>query len=391
MNKRVFFCADIKFPRGDAGANRVLGLANVLASSGYEVIVLSKGERNSNNYNKSENKYYYNGIEYDNIQFDINLIGRIKNKIASGFYLLKKLKSYDISKDDVFILYGSNALFLTSMIHYLKRNKMNKIIVDVVEWHQSFEFRFGYFDLRFQLNNLCFRYYIKNAGNVIAISRMIYDFFHNQGVNVIQVPLLLTVNKRVVNQSTNKRKFIYPGFPQGKDDFLTIMKGINDLTDKEKESVEFHITGTTSEKIASLLGDESHLLKSLKSLLVFHGWLEYEQLMEIYRQSDFFLCAREETKLNEANFPSKVPELMAYGIIPIVNPVGELKHFLEEGFNSLLYPRCDYRDLSKAIRKSINLSDSDLMDLKNNCIDTTIKNFDCDQWVDRIDDYVKNI
>lgn len=51
MNKRLFICADRNFPRGDAGSNRILFMAKALQEKGWNVIVISTGKRNKQDYN----------------------------------------------------------------------------------------------------------------------------------------------------------------------------------------------------------------------------------------------------------------------------------------------------------------------------------------------------
>ena len=41
--KRIFLCAERFFPRGDAGANRVLYIAKAMQEKGWEPIVISIG------------------------------------------------------------------------------------------------------------------------------------------------------------------------------------------------------------------------------------------------------------------------------------------------------------------------------------------------------------
>ena len=52
MKKRVFICADRNFPRGDAGANRILFMAKALIEKGWHIIVISTGENNPQYYDK---------------------------------------------------------------------------------------------------------------------------------------------------------------------------------------------------------------------------------------------------------------------------------------------------------------------------------------------------
>ena len=50
MKRRLIICADRSFPRGDAGANRILFMAKALQETDWDVFVISTG--------RNEEKYY---------------------------------------------------------------------------------------------------------------------------------------------------------------------------------------------------------------------------------------------------------------------------------------------------------------------------------------------
>ena len=49
MKRRLIICADRSFPRGDAGANRILFMAKALQETDWDVFVISTG-RNEEKY-----------------------------------------------------------------------------------------------------------------------------------------------------------------------------------------------------------------------------------------------------------------------------------------------------------------------------------------------------
>ncbi|MEH7204747.1 hypothetical protein V7094_00825, partial [Priestia megaterium] len=68
MRKRVFICAERKYPKIEAASNRIEYNAKALQHKGYEVIVIGIGDNFERDYDEVRQKYYFNGIEYFNIK-----------------------------------------------------------------------------------------------------------------------------------------------------------------------------------------------------------------------------------------------------------------------------------------------------------------------------------
>ena len=83
-------------------------------------------------------------------------------------------------------------------------------------------------------------------------------------------------------------------------------------------------------------GCSEEALNKLSGVLVFHGRLEYAELLELYQNMDYLFLAREKNIITESNFPSKVPEMLVYGVIPVCSDVGDYtKLYLRTGENAI--------------------------------------------------------
>ena len=88
------------------------------------------------------------------------------------------------------------------------------------------------------------------------------------------------------------------------------------LRDEEVLKLEFHICGVG--KLAKQIIKENKLENSPAGKIVIHEWMPYEELIDLYRRAHFMILARDISRMTLANFPSKIPETLSYGIIPIV-------------------------------------------------------------------------
>lgn len=56
--------------------------------------------------------------------------------------------------------------------------------------------------------------------------------------------------------------------------------------------------------------------------------MKYGELIGLYQEMHFLLLARGVSQMTLANFPSKVPETMCFGIVPIVSEVGIIRSII---------------------------------------------------------------
>ena len=199
-----------------------------------------------------------------------------------------------------------------------------------------------------------------------------------------------TLEYPVGEKAFNKIKFIFPGNGLMKDAIEVVLKSFSQLTFQEKERVELHLCGIKEEKIKNLLSP--HEYDSLKDMLIVHKWMHYEELIELYQSMHFLILAREENQMTLANFPSKVPEVMCYGVIPIVSRVGDYtKYYLEDNVNSLIFDGCSIDLCLEKIRKALSLSQEEILELSFNARKCAENKFDYRNWVGKIHYALENI
>lgn len=115
------------------------------------------------------------------------------------------------------------------------------------------------------------------------------------------------------------------------------MKGLLLLNEDERRKVRFHFTTLKPNKLIEAANCSEEAFNKLSGVLVFHGRLEYAELLELYQNMDYLFLAREKNIITESNFPSKVPEMLVYGVIPVCSDVGDYtKLYLENDVNAII-------------------------------------------------------
>lgn len=394
--KRIFICADRSFPRGDAGANRILYIAKALKKMNWDVLVVSIGKNEEKHLSSNKKYYVYEGIKYHNIKTSSQRIVRsIEHNFIDGIKVINKLKQYKIDKNDKVLIYSSSFKFTYSLLKFLNRINV-KLACDVVEWHQPFQFKLGKYDIRYILYRWCFDKLFPSSRNIISISNYLTTHFNNKGCNTITLPIYVDIKQRDnINheRDNNVLNLIYPGNPYRKDSLITMLKAINMLDKCEKKRIVLHLTGVSKSHLYKCIPNNEQLLDDLidSRNVVVHSWMEYDELIKLYNCIDFAFIARPINIVTKANFPSKIPELMEKGIPPITNKVGDIINYLSNEFDSILYDGEDLQNCANAIKKALNLSNEEIYTMHKNARNTAIDKFDYNQCSHHLDEFFENL
>ncbi len=390
--KRVFICAERRFPRGDAGANRVQYIARALMQAGHEVIVISIGKHRAQDYCEQSRFYIYNDVKYKNVPVRDGIYKRWDANIVSGRNTVKIIRDLDFCSSDIALIYTTNAIYGQILNDYCHNKIGATVVMDVVEKFQPFQYRCGCFNLRYLLFKYCFRKVYSRSNKIITVSRHLEKHFDELSLRVLRLPALIDSTEYVVKKQVNDGiiRLIYPGNIGRKEALGVMLQALLMLSDSEKSRVELHLTGNTKKELLEILGNQSFLLEQLKGLLHIHNWMTYESLLELYNRSDFLLFARNQNEATLSNFPSKVPELLACGIATIANKIGDFSDYLQDGIDSILFEKCTAEDCCAAIRKALDLNYEQLMAMRDNARKCAEQQFDFRLWSDKIHAFLES-
>ena len=385
---KVFICADTEFPRKGAVSNYIETFAKALKVNQKDVYVIAVSHKQEEYTRWTE----YNQIVYTSIYYDVS---NKRNTLCARMNIGKKMWNCiyqnGVSSEDTIICYTNNFFFMKSIYTNAEKRKI-KVINCVCEWHIAQQFKYGYLDI-FNFWYYCLGFYcgIGISGNVIAISRKLEEFFVKKGCKVLRFPPLIDFPQGNIelNKPCEKIKFIYSGSFKNKDSMQVMLKAFAALPHDMKRKVEFHITGYSWEKLYKMSIVPQEIWENVRELLVVHEWMEYNELIELYKQMHFLLIARETNRVTLSNFPSKVPEMMAWGIIPIMTQVGDLPNlYLEDGVDSILFSQCDVSECCQAITKAINLTPEKRRYMQDCARKKAEMAFDYAQWSEKIGKFI---
>ena len=99
---------------------------------------------------------------------------------------------------------------------------------------------------------------------------------------------------------------------------------------------------------------------------------------------DFLYVAKLENTVNIAGFPSKIPEMMASGVVPIINRIGDIIDYLSDGADSIIYENANTEDCRNALLRVAELTDEEISLMRRNARNTACSSFDYRVWGKKI-------
>ena len=390
--RKCFICAQMNFPRGNAGANYIQYLGMALRKAGYDVCILSNGSYE--NCEKKDNGYFYKGLKFiippyikGISMFDLYL-GWIRYR--------RVIVSEQPREGDILIFYGVNPYFIRGLRGYALKAGM-KTVACVVDYPTKDAFSEKRGKQEYSRFKKALEYEIPQCDLIFPISTYIEDIYKKKGCRTAVIPIMADVdeyNKEYrEKQCSNKKRIIYTatGAINGntKDNFDKMIAALAYLSAEDLERIEFHITSFKNgpQRIEEIIGriDSSSIRTAVRTCIHYHDWMEYDELIALYRTMDFLFIVRDVTPMTLANFPSKVPEAMAFGIIPVVSEVGDYtKYYLHDGYNSIIFTGKEGDTCVDALKRAISLEEEEIAKLSYNAYQTVKERFDYKNWVDVI-------
>ena len=382
---RVFICGYFNFPRGGAAANYVQSFAKVFLRLGKDVIVIS----NINPNIKLEGNKYQE-IQVENVQLREDKLGHyIDFNFLMGKYYEQILSGLSVDCSDLIIAYSRDSFILNSVLKIGKKVGA-KTGVCLVEWFEKKDYGKWFRNVEYWKSQISFYRVNLKFDYIFPISTYIEGYYKKKNCKTFRLPSLVDTEEFEYNEKkiTDKRIFIFPGNGKMKDALEETIQAFALLRDEEVLKLEFHICGVG--KLAKQIIKENKLENSPAGKIVIHEWMPYEELIDLYRRAHFMILARDISRMTLANFPSKIPETLSYGIIPICSRVGDYtKLYLMDGVNSLIMDGCDVQTILHGIRRALAMSDQDIINYSNKCRITAETKFDYKQWVKPLDKFLE--
>ncbi|MBD5521761.1 MAG: glycosyltransferase family 4 protein [Lachnospiraceae bacterium] len=380
---RVFIQVKCKYPHGEALANYIQNLAKAVLCAGYEVIIATD----------INEEYDFSTIERLNIPITVIPVVPSEDEAvyqtqkATGFCeeRLGLLREYEITSEDrVLVFWLKSEYFLNELFRFEKQAGF-KTICGMLELFDKEDY--PTIEKYKEAVHIEGNVYL-NADAILSISEYIDHYYMGRGMATYRFPPMIDSKEHSLKpKTTEKYKFI---IPSAKDSLQFMLKAFAGLEEAEIDRIELHLCGISKEAIKGYLTTSEY--ERMSGVIILHDWMRYDALLALYQQMNFMVIARNICQRTLANFPSKVPEGMIYGVVPVVSDVGDYtKYYLKNGYDSLFIDGDSVQEIKKAVRRAISLDAEDYLRYSDNARKTAEERFDYRVWVPQVEKMLKDV
>lgn len=366
-------------------ASRLHLYMRALKNTGAKVIIIIPTFEEKKDYSIDDIKYQYEYIKNPSLK------GNIKE---ANIELLKKIApQYDVIftsiSDDSWVKYYVEAI----------QKVKGKMVIEMNENPHSIVGSRKDFKIILFLKRLYFLHFVANRlDGLIVISRKLESLFSTyKGVNtkVIRIPVLCDlIQKKDLLKVQEKIPYILHAgsLSEQKDGIKAMLKAFKIAHDELQGKLRFIFTLKIG--FPGLINWIDNFIKvnNLEEFIEFKGFVNREELNELYAGCSLAIINKPINVQNNYNFPTKLTELIPRKIPIIVSETGELDYYFKHNLNCYKVIPNDYLEIAKGIMKI--LSDRTYADeISENAVKLAETEFYFDNYGQKLFDYflkVKN-
>ncbi len=150
---------------------------------------------------------------------------------------------------------------------------------------------------------------------------------------------------------------------------------------KDKKNVkEIHFVGDGVK-----MNKYKEMAKNMDIHVVFHGFLSFYEVFEIYKKAHFFLLPSSASE----GFPKVIAEAMNFGCIPIVSDVSAIGQYVKQNINGYIVNPNSSENLAGIINQILEVDENIFYNMIENNFKVS-KMFTYERYVDRINNDILN-
>lgn len=388
-NKTVLYIGGFELPDKNAAAQRVVPIAQILKTLGYNVVFVGIDKSIKSNLGIENTKSDIYGFTSYRLKYPSSIFEWI-DYISDISYLPELMKL----GPTMIIAYNYQSIALYRLYKFSKKHNI-PLIADCTEWYMSSG------SLIFKIVK-SFDTYLRmqvvhpKLDGIITISKYLYNYYHSYTDNVILLPPLVDKEQskwKNVKQNVAKHErinLIYAGFPvMGNNDRLDLLiDALSVLFDKYSILTNFTIIGLDIEHYYKIYSVKS-LPKNIEDYINFKGCISHNEVLQAVANADFEIFLRDDNIANAAGFPTKFVESISCGTPVLTNLSSNIEMFLKEGYNGYALDNSSLECLVNSLLKPLKLSKAKINILKENCKNQNL--FDFRNYVAEFDNFLTSM
>ncbi|MBI87026.1 MAG: hypothetical protein CMG63_02980 [Candidatus Marinimicrobia bacterium] len=389
QKKAVLYCGGFILPDKNAAAHRVLANGKILKKMGYEVFF--NGVYLNNVDVEIENETY-NGFHFfsDHYPRAFPEWVRYLTSIENQKILIKKIKeSYKI---DFLIAYNFPSIALNRLRIFCKSHNI-KIISDCTEWESvpfknPVKFLIKSFDTFYRM-----RIVHQKLDGLIVISSYLRKFYLKNVKEILMIPPLVDKNESKWSLPSNFNKneivFCYAGSPSLKKDKVgLVVDAFSKFCLDSKVVSKLRIVGISKKEYIRMFNPKG-IDSSVERKIKFLGRISHIQSIKEVSNANFSIFFRDNTRKNNAGFPTKFVESISSGTPVITNNTSDLSEYMSKSEFGFMLRNKDIKTIVANLNYISKIEIDKIFNMKDVCYKSNL--FHYEKYFNRFQFFISQV
>lgn len=392
----IAYVGPFRFPQGEAGSQRVYGIARSLVAAGYSVTVGSGEALPSEPIQMEEVEsggLFYLGLGEIPSRASSLAIKAIRWYATLGRRTIAWLDRQPILPVCV-ISCGDHAPLLLRLQTWCRRHNV-PLISDVVEWYNSRHVQGGMLGPSNLSAKLTLRLLYPRSAGIIAISSFLENYYQRHGCHVLRIPPTLDVQHTKPNLSVRRHgmegiTLAYAGMMGKKDLMNNVIEAILQI-DSTGRRVRLTMAGPEISAILALPALSSRGYSSLPDCVQVLGPQSHSRALDLVRNSDFMPLLRPRQRYAQAGFPTKIVESLAVATPVICNLTSDLGDYIHDGCEGLVCRDYSAESFAAALERAMSLTPGQRGVMRQLAREQAVRSFDYRAYAGQLDAFLNQI
>lgn len=371
----IVYVGGFELPDKNAAAHRVINNGKLLREYGYKVVFIDIDKTLPYKKHISMNKKETQNFEYWSRPYPKSKKEWI-HYLCDADSIIRILTQYKDLK--AVICYNYQSISFMKLKKYCNRNHI-KIFADCTEWYSTKGASIIFKIIKGFDSFIRMRILQKRLDGLIVISSYLSTYYQDCK-NVVQIPPLVDLTEEKwrtdsTNSNDNRINLVYAGSPgRNKDCLDFIIEVLYELN--EVSNFTFNIIGITKDQYLKDNKNHKDIIERLGKKVVFYGRLSHQESLKYIKLADFSIFIRENSRMNNAGFPTKFVESISVGTPIITNETSDLKGFLIEEKNGFYLNTHNKKSMISKLYKILTLNKNTIKKMKQICYNSRMFHYE---------------
>lgn len=322
--KTIVYVGGFELPDKNAAAHRVLAMAKLFRACGHRVVLLGV-TREQDSVPVLQTRVLCQGFECYAVSYPRGL--RQWPAYLADIEPIRQVIQA-IGGADAVVCYNYPAAAFIRLRRDCRRNQC-RILADCTEWYNLLEVPLMFKLIKGTDTWLRMRVIQKQLDGLIVISQYLQRYY-KMCPNVVCVPPLVDTTDDKWNCEPKPRgsevTFVYVGNPGHKDKLAQILEAVSDTA--QQYPCRLWVIGATWQDFVRLNPEWNGRIPP--SCAVFLGRLPHEESLAYLKSADCSFIIRDDTRTNNAGFPTKFVEAVTLGTDVIASDISDLRLYTDQ-------------------------------------------------------------